>query len=189
MRIDINTAQEMIQQYTIGHGNIIKQYYAPFNQNANPAVQDSRSVWFSCEELSSFLKAIQAAGGNGIRFYFGEYTNETIPAITDLDNLSSANCDLNQTDLADRITNLSQCVPNMQTLVMIPTNRVGGVDRDFNIVSSSNDFSNPTDLTAEDHGGMVPPPADFNGNYNALCGAMFLDIVDEFLNINTEKQP
>lgn len=34
---------------------------------------DSLSVWFSLQDMESFLQQLKAHGGNGIRFYFGAY--------------------------------------------------------------------------------------------------------------------
>lgn len=37
---------------------------------------DSLSVWFSLEDVESFLEKLKEHKGDGIRFYFGAYNNE-----------------------------------------------------------------------------------------------------------------
>ena len=37
---------------------------------------DSLSVWFSLEDIESFLEKLKNHGGDGIRFYFGAYDKE-----------------------------------------------------------------------------------------------------------------
>jgi hypothetical protein len=37
---------------------------------------DSLSVWFTVEEVESFLETVKANGGNGVRFHFGVFTEE-----------------------------------------------------------------------------------------------------------------
>jgi hypothetical protein len=37
---------------------------------------DSLSVWFSLEDVESFVEKLKEHGGDGIRFYFGAYNNE-----------------------------------------------------------------------------------------------------------------
>lgn len=38
--------------------------------------EDSLSVWFSVEEVEGFLEKIKSHGGDGIKFYFGAYSND-----------------------------------------------------------------------------------------------------------------
>lgn len=38
--------------------------------------EDSLSVWFSVEEIEGFLNKIKSCGGDGIKLYFGAYSNE-----------------------------------------------------------------------------------------------------------------
>jgi hypothetical protein len=40
---------------------------------------DSLSVWFSVEELESFIDTVKANGGNGVRFHYGVYSAENAP--------------------------------------------------------------------------------------------------------------
>lgn len=40
---------------------------------------DSLSVWFSVEDLESFIDTVKANGGNGVRFHYGVYSAENAP--------------------------------------------------------------------------------------------------------------
>lgn len=199
MRIDICTAQKLIKNYTKYHWATINQYCPSLlNSGQQPPVQDSRSVWFSFEELQGFISAAQNANlsANGIRFYFGEYSEDIIKSeINTLNNFvngtitpADAGVDTDINTLNQRIANLQQYTPGMQTLVMIPTvsDPATNLNCDFNIAqpqgSDISDFSDITAMAAENHGGMVPPPYDdaglSNDSYGPVCGAYFMDVAD-----------
>jgi hypothetical protein len=38
--------------------------------------EDSRSAWYSIEELEEFIERVKDQGGNGIRFYFAAYSED-----------------------------------------------------------------------------------------------------------------
>lgn len=182
MRIDVATAQELIQNYKQNHWTIINGCCPSLKENPNyPDVQDSRAVWFSLEELNAFIKAITAAGGTGIRFYFGEYSadivNNAVNAMANNQNGMDNTVPANQ--LNARIANIGAGT-GLQTIVMVPTSVDGnGNNADFNMVDHSFTFNNPGDLACENHGGFAPPPwpSQMAGNtYQATTGAYFLDL-------------
>lgn len=180
MRIDIATAQELISNYKQNHWTIINGCCPSLRQNpAYPNVEDSRSVWFSLDDLQNFINDINAANGNGIRFYFGEYSADIINAyIMQMQQNPPQNANGNA---QAAIANISQCV-GLQTIVMIPTalNASTNLNCDFNIVTQDTTFDNPGDLAAENHGSMIPPPWPRTGgqsiDYTDSCGAYFMDL-------------
>lgn len=48
--------------------------------------EDSRSAWYSIEELEEFIAKVKDQGGNGVRFYFAAYSNDhvEVPAFAGL---------------------------------------------------------------------------------------------------------
>ena len=51
--------------------------------------EDSRSVWYSIEELEDFIEKVKDHGGDGIRFYFAVYPHDytEVPAYAGRQNL------------------------------------------------------------------------------------------------------
>lgn len=59
-----------------GHVDTLKRNYKEKRWAENSkriGKPDSLSVWFSLEDMETFLQQLKAHGGNGIRFYFGAY--------------------------------------------------------------------------------------------------------------------
>lgn len=157
MRIDIATAKKLISNYRQNHWTIINGACPSLRQNpAYPHVQDSRSVWFDLDTLQNFIDDTRAMQGNGVRFYFGEYSQDIVNDIT-----------VNHKQMVNENPSIQQYA-GLHTLVLIPTTREGVFNRDFNCcdLDANNapllpaNFSNLTDFIAENHGSMVPPPYD-----------------------------
>ena len=183
MRIDVATAQKLIQNYKQNHWTVINGCCPSLKLNANyPDVEDTRAVWFSLEELNAFIRAIQTAGGTGVRFYFGEYSADIVAqATTDMaNNTNGMDNTVPANQLQARIANV-EIGTGLQTIVMVPTSVDGnGNNADYNIANQSFNFNNPADLSCENHGSLAPPPpwpSQMAGTtYRATTGAYFLDL-------------
>ena len=175
MRIDLGTAAELIVNYKLNQWQAINNS-CPSIQNlknaGNPTLVDSRSVWFSATELQGFLDDIILAGGNGIRFYYGAYTNDIV---SDPQNAGAGIGQYN----------------GLHTLVLIPTQAgAHGMPCDFNLdPDNAANLSGTSEYpSAMNHGSMAPPPwppppAAINKGaapdlsyYNNNSGAYFLDL-------------
>jgi hypothetical protein len=165
MRITTSIAKKLVNNYKQNHWAIINN--SPDFTN----IQDSRSVWFDIGYLRKFLSELPEET-DGIRIYFGEYSDDVIQEI------------LQNPDLAQAIPNISQ-YSGLHTLVMIPTMPdVDGVSYDFNMTdpNCNPDFSNPHGLIAENHGTLQPPPFSSNTASTALevlNGQEFLAFCDQ----------
>jgi hypothetical protein len=138
MRIKTSIAQKLVNNYTQNHWEIINN--SPDFTN----IQDSQSVWFNINDLQDFINDITDQKADGIRIYFGEYSDDVIQDI------------LSDPPSAAAIPNIQQ-YSGLHTLVMIPTRpNAAGVSCDFN--PDGQGFDNPDDLCAENHGSMNPPP-------------------------------
>ena len=165
MQIDISTAKKLINNYKQNHWTVINGSCPSLHANPNfPHVQDSRSVWFSIDDLQDFIDRATDGGADGVRFYFGEYSQDIIDA-----------------ELQKGIGNVMPDFHNytgLHTLVLIPTALDNaGISRDFNMQSLANikaadgttvphfpsAFSNQ-DMAAENHGSLTPPPYYVGGN-------------------------
>ncbi len=173
MRINVETAIELIQNYKNNHLQAINDNCISLqDENGLTIKEDSRSVWFSLSDLISLINDVQSKGGNGIRFYFGEYSQNIIdnalPVIQAVDPAAAAN--------------MAQ-YKGMATLVLVPTKLdVNFNNADFNVVSGTYDFGvrHRGDLVAMNHGGMIPPPwpevMNAPTTYQESCGASLLDL-------------
>ena len=165
MRIDIATTEKLITNYKQNHWPVINGGCPSLHHNqAFPAVEDSRCAWFSLDDLNAFISAISKAGGNGIRFYFGEYSADIVNSlVAQLPNPGIP-------------ANIAQYT-GLQTIVLVPTtlNATNANNDDFNLITGNSTFSNPTDLIAEDHSSIIPPPW-VAANYFSATGAYFLDL-------------
>lgn len=58
--------------------NVIRNYkqHRWANNSKYIGKEDSLSVWFSIDEIEEFLAKAKDHGGDGIRFYFGAYSND-----------------------------------------------------------------------------------------------------------------
>jgi hypothetical protein len=58
--------------------NVIRNYkqHRWANNSKYIGKEDSLSVWFSIDEIEEFLAKAKEHGGDGIRFYFGAYSND-----------------------------------------------------------------------------------------------------------------
>ncbi len=159
MQIKISTAKKLINNYKQNHWTVINGSCPSLHQNiAYPNVQDSRSVWFNLQDLQNFIDTASQLNADGVRFYFGEYSQDIIQ-----DEL------LNNPGIIQSVPNFSHYT-GLHTLVMIPTTKdQNNVSRDFNINDVNNaggapaanlpaDFSNGGQLSAENHGSLIPPP-------------------------------
>lgn len=99
-------------------------------------IPNSRSVWFSIEQLEKLVNRIKAEDGDGIRFYFARYG----------DNMRSG---------VDSCTQKPYNYSNITTLLMVPTKRKDCMHQDY-----YNGTSGVTSMDIENKGEMCPPPAD-----------------------------
>jgi hypothetical protein len=152
MRISIATAKELVNNYRQNHWPVINGGCPSLMANPFfPLVQDSRSVWFSLADIQAF---IQASGNqaDGIRIYFGEYSADIVQAMID-------QLDPKDPNYQDEVKYLKQCT-GLHTLLFIPTklNDTTGISHDYNLITGTTNFSTETDMAAEDHGTLNPPP-------------------------------
>ncbi len=149
MQITTSMAQKLVNNYKNNHWKTLNTYCASLKQNNAPNAQDSRCVWFSLDDLQQFITQIAGQNADGIRIYFGEYSQDVINEMNNDDELAG-------------------CIPNVElynglaTVVLIPTTDIDGVSTDFN--PAAQDYSNPDDLSAFNHGSLVPPPFNVSGS-------------------------
>ena len=68
MRIDIATAQQLVSNYKQNHWAAINQNCISLDQNPVPGIKDSRSVWFSLDELNDFISCGHELYGHQSRY-------------------------------------------------------------------------------------------------------------------------
>jgi hypothetical protein len=173
--------KELVSNYRNNHWSAINNAFIARGTNQ----VDSRSVWFDLNTLKSFIATIENKVNNecgnhcekglGIRIYFGEYDATNSP----------------KTDYV-----------NLHTLIMVPTikdrNKFGtpeeNVDFDPDYLSSCKPMLPPdtadldillptintTDMTAMNHGEIIPPPPPPNSMF--CTGAKFMHWVDKMDN-------
>jgi hypothetical protein len=190
--IDAYAAMTLISNYTQNHLDAINCDQDLTDLRQGGASSDSRSVWFSLTALNTFIGALQSNAANncgingnlGVRMYFGEYPD----ADSSLWGTNSFPANFAQ-------------YAGMQTIVMVPTYYNGAVNMDFdpafpgahlplpiaqvcNIATNTDTMQqatgqpNTAPLSMLDHGSLSPPPFILAGQYGALTGAAFLDVVD-----------
>jgi hypothetical protein len=150
MRIDLSFAKALVSNYRKNHWSMInggngRPACPSLLQNPNfPTVQDSRSVWFSLDDLKDFIAEIEsttATGELGVRIYFGEYS--TAMLTTQPQNAQYA---------------------GLHTLLMVPTvEKADGFNHDFDPATGSSDFTTSVDMSALNHGTLIPPPFFLTG--------------------------
>jgi len=134
--IPVDTAKAWVENY----GNWLRARNAELveqvQENGKTAnLPNSRSVWFSVEQLEKMIERIKAEEGDGIRFYFATYGK-----------MKSG---------VDSCTKLPYNYSNLNTLLMVPTKRDGCIHRDA--YGSTNSV---TTMDIENKGEICPPPAD-----------------------------
>ncbi len=134
--VPVDTAKAWVQNY----GKWLRSKNAELAEQVQAdgktvALPNSRSVWFSVEQLEKLLARIKAEEGDGIRFYFATYGK-----------MQSS---------VDSCTKLPFDYSNLNTLLMVPTKRDGCIHRDA--YGSRNSI---TTMDIENKGEICPPPAD-----------------------------
>lgn len=171
-------ALTMVKNYTDNHLAVINdslslaQLRTSVNGTLSPT--DSRSVWFSLEDLNTFIQQIQdgvssanntGLGDLGIRFYFAQYPEAGSPLWSDK-------------KLSAELASQAQYA-GMETLILVPTyNDSNGEDVDFdpNITDGNgnplsildiydpNAGNLPGKICVMNHGTLCPPPWPVNGS-------------------------
>lgn len=108
-------------------------------------IPNSRSVWFSVEQLEKMINEIKAEKGDGIRFYYASYGK--------------------MESFVDSCTKTPYNYSYLNTLLMVPTKKDNCYHRDY--YSSSNSV---TTMDIENKGEICPPPADCH-----IIGASLID--------------
>lgn len=182
--------KELVSNYRDNHWSIINNAFIAKGINQI----DSRSVWFDLNTLKSFIATIEnkvntQCGDHckqelGIRIYFGEYDATNSP----------------KTDYV-----------NLHTLIMVPTikdkTKLGtpseNVDFDPDYLSSCKPMLPPdtanldillptintTDMTAMNHGEIIPPPPPTTPGSPFCTGAKFMHWVDKIDNPSLSTCP
>lgn len=170
--------KELLSNYRDNHWSIINNAFI-----AKGIKQvDSRSVWFDLNTLKSFIATLESkvnaqCGDHckqelGIRIYFGEYDNTNSPKTmyVNLHTLIMVPTIKDQTKLGTPNENvdfdpdyLSSCKP------MLPPDTA-----DLDILLPT---INTTDMTAMNHGEIIPPPPPPSGIF--CTGAKFMHWVDK----------
>ena len=156
MRIDISTALHLVNNYKTNHWATINQYCPSLHETPGyPNVQDSRSVWLSLSDLQAFIATICQYNADGIRFYFGEYSQAIVDATIAADP-----------NIVNQVPGFAGYA-GLHTVVLMPTAFNGTYHCDFNYSDPLNtpgqahlpsDFTNWNCMAAEDHGQLIPPP-------------------------------
>lgn len=172
MRINIETAKKLVNNYRYNHWPVINGGCPSLMANPFfPNLQDARSCWFSLADINSF---IDAAGGDvdGIRIYYGEYSADII-------NDMIAQLDPHDPNYQQERQYLLQCI-GLHTLVFIPTKvtDAAGTSHDYNLVTGTVDFDHPADMAAENHGSLIPPPYYVSGQAPTNVGQDFMLFCD-----------
>lgn len=137
--------------------NIIRNYKKErWVHNSNHiGKEDSLSVWFSVEELEDFLAKAKMHGADGMRFYFGAYSN----------------------DFKD-----NPLYAGRQTLVMVATQaretNHGTVDKDIYV-----NAENETSILAYNFGKLCPPSCRPADNEDGGIGITIIDRGEEGVSI------
>ncbi|RZL45829.1 MAG: hypothetical protein EOP00_16690 [Pedobacter sp.] len=74
---------------------------------------DTRSVWFSIAQISEMVENLKKESADGLRVYFGRYTEDTIRKLNEIPN-------------ADAIP---AAYSNRNTVIFVSTHKKGGKDR------------------------------------------------------------
>ncbi len=165
-------ALTMVKNYTDNHLQVINdslslaQLRTSVNGTLSPS--DSRSVWFSLDDLKAFIHQIetgvtststQATGDLGIRVYFAQYPENGSPL-------------WNQPNLSAELASQTQYA-GMETLILVPTyNDANGDDVDFDPHIADNNGNPisivdiydpaagnlPNKVGVMNHGTLMPPP-------------------------------
>jgi len=156
MRIDISIAMQLVNNYKTNHWATINKYCPSITQKPGyPNVQDSRCVWVSLTDLQAFIATISQYNADGIRIYFGEYSQAIVDAAIAADPT-----------IVNKIPGFADYA-GLHTVLLMPTASDGTYHCDFNYSDPLNqpgkahlpsDFTNWTDMAAEDNGQLIPPP-------------------------------
>lgn len=134
--IPVDTARAWVKNYErwlqANNAERVRQVQADGNTVEIP---NSRSVWFSIEQLEKLVNRIKAEEGDGIRFYFASYGN-----------MKSA---------IDSCTQKPYNYSHLTTLLMVPTKRNDCIHQDY-----YNGTNSVTTMDIENKGEICPPPAD-----------------------------
>ncbi len=188
-------ALTMVKNYTDNHLTVINdslslaQLRTSVNGTLSPT--DSRSVWFSLDDLKAFIHQIergvtntstQATGDLGIRIYFAQYPESGSPLWSDV-------------KLSAELSSQAQYA-GMETVILVPTyNDANGNDVDFdpNIADNNgnpisiadiydpNAGNLPNKVGVMNHGTLMPPPWPINGIASTATnhyGAGFMALCD-----------
>ncbi len=189
-------ALAMVKNYTDNHLQVINdslslaQLRTSVHGTLSPS--DSRSVWFSLDDLNAFIQQIQdgvkstctgATGDLGIRIYFAQYPEAGNPL-------------WNDPNVQSELSNQSKYA-GMETVILVPTyNDANGNDVDFdpNIsdgqgnpsslgdIYSGPSASLPNKIGVMNHGNLMPPPFVISATGLAqiedYMGATFMELAD-----------
>lgn len=75
--------------------------------------EDTRSVWFSIEQITEMVENLKKESADGLRIYFGRYTKDSIRKLNEIPN-------------ADEIP---MEYSNRNTVIFVSTHKEGGKDR------------------------------------------------------------
>ena len=175
----------MVSNYRKNHWMNTNGSCPPFRDN--PDETDARSAWFNLDTLKAFINTIETMSCKrdkscpqlqlGIRIYYAEYPSDTI-SLRRIYGITNAQ------------------YAGMHTLLMIPTfnDSISKQDIDFDPFVLNNTtpcqfkpafdslpaicaLPPTTTVTARNHGGLIPPPYKFAGDWNNT-GARFMWYVD-----------
>lgn len=189
-------ALTMVKNYTDNHLKVINdslslaQLRTSVDGTLSPS--DSRSVWFSLEDLKAFIKQIEkgvdtvtsgATGDLGIRIYFAQYPEISSPL-------------WNSNDLSAELSSQIQ-YSGMETVILVPTyNDADGNDVDFDpyiadidgnpssldVIFNSPSGVLPNKIGVMNHGNLMPPPfvvsATGGTQIEDYMGATFMELAD-----------
>lgn len=177
--LNADLARTLIRNYTNNHLAVINASTQLTALRQPNATSDSRCIWFSIDDLKSFMSDIESAyeskcsamtGALGIRFYYCEYPAAGSSAWGTTLPMSEAQ------------------YAGMHTVMMVPTYNNGSKNVDFDPnyatpegipIPLTTVYSTiepaTTNLLMKNHGALVPPP--FTGaTLGPLTGAYMLDI-------------
>ncbi len=190
--LKVDLAANLIENYRNNHWTVLNTNLL----GGGAAVQDSRSAWFSMQTIKRFIYEVesktaanQSCGCDsllGIRIYYGEYPTS-----------NGKGFDIQK---YPQLANLPLNYERLHTLVMIPTMRIGDLDKDFDpnyfttgipcmpvsftdtalIASGTITALIPDSYNAnmQNHGGLYPPPFKPPFGLVQCSGANFLHRVD-----------
>jgi len=148
--VPTDTARTWVSNYQ----NWLKSHNALFTtQNLQDGTTaetpNSRTVWFSVEQMEKIVNKTKAAGGDGIRFYFARYNS--------------------QPSFINECTGEKLNYSGMNTLLMVPTKKDNCSHRDLTDYPGTLEDAAPI----ENRGEICPPPANCNS-----IGATLLDSLE-----------